>query len=148
MYQRLAVPMLSQTFLRVNTSTRIKSLHHPILQSTTPKWYTIFESPLQSSKGAERSCHKAIDMKERISFSKDLVAENKHQQNIASHTNAELLKSGLYADLRIYCGGQEYHLHRSIVCLRSKFLANASDGRFKLHLCLSYSKRKVDYYSF
>ncbi|PVH79551.1 hypothetical protein DL98DRAFT_216253 [Cadophora sp. DSE1049] len=44
---------------------------------------------------------------------------------------AELFSPGKYSDLLIKCKGKEFRVHRAVVCLQSKPLADAIDGRFK-----------------
>ncbi|KAI9047406.1 hypothetical protein LZ554_008850 [Drepanopeziza brunnea f. sp. 'monogermtubi'] len=42
-----------------------------------------------------------------------------------------MLSSGKYSDLKITCHGKEFVVHRAVVCLQSKPLAAAIDGKFK-----------------
>lgn len=42
-----------------------------------------------------------------------------------------LWTSGMYSDLTIRCGFEEYKVHRSIICPRSTFFAAACNGKFE-----------------
>ncbi|TQV97278.1 hypothetical protein V2A60_000099 [Cordyceps javanica] len=44
---------------------------------------------------------------------------------------ANLLKTGQYSDLKLICGGREFHVHRVVVCLQSDVLAAAIRGPFQ-----------------
>lgn len=44
----------------------------------------------------------------------------------------ELFLSGKYSDTTIRCGSEEWKVHRSIICQRSRFFAAACDGDFKV----------------
>ncbi|KAI0405966.1 hypothetical protein F4802DRAFT_596639 [Xylaria palmicola] len=46
-------------------------------------------------------------------------------------TNAKLLSSGEYSDLTIMCEGQEFHVHKAIVCTQSPIIAAAMKSNFK-----------------
>ncbi|KAL1963538.1 hypothetical protein VTN77DRAFT_8119 [Rasamsonia byssochlamydoides] len=48
-----------------------------------------------------------------------------------AHFMRELLQSGDYSDLTIYCGADVYRIHRAIVCPQSKVLAAMCRGGFK-----------------
>ncbi|CAG7941026.1 unnamed protein product [Penicillium salamii] len=37
-----------------------------------------------------------------------------------------------YSDLTVVCGGDEYAVHKCIVCTRSTFFAKACDCKFKV----------------
>lgn len=43
-----------------------------------------------------------------------------------------LLQSGKYSDLKITCCGQEFDVHRVVLCTASRFFAAACDGEFKV----------------
>ncbi|KAI9772811.1 MAG: hypothetical protein M1839_002284 [Geoglossum umbratile] len=42
-----------------------------------------------------------------------------------------MLDSGNYSDLTICSGGQEYKVHKVVICLQSPFFAKACDGEFQ-----------------
>lgn len=44
----------------------------------------------------------------------------------------ELFQSGRYSGLTIRCGTEEWKVHRSVICQRSKFFAAAYKGDFKV----------------
>ncbi|KAI0858648.1 hypothetical protein F4860DRAFT_526880 [Xylaria cubensis] len=50
--------------------------------------------------------------------------------NVAS-TGAELLRSGEYSDFTLVCKGQEFRVHKSIVCPQSPVIAAALKSKFK-----------------
>ncbi|KAF1982462.1 hypothetical protein K402DRAFT_397545 [Aulographum hederae CBS 113979] len=52
---------------------------------------------------------------------------------IMNHASAlgRYLSSGLHADLMINCHGENYHVHKVIVCSQSSFFAKACEGGFK-----------------
>jgi len=43
-----------------------------------------------------------------------------------------LQDSAKYSDLTLACQGQEFHVHRAIVCPHSKFFEAACDGDFEV----------------
>ena len=45
---------------------------------------------------------------------------------------SKLWETGKYSDLTVTCRGRKWHVHRSIVCLRSTFFAAACDGSFRV----------------
>ncbi|KAF5709422.1 hypothetical protein FMUND_10115 [Fusarium mundagurra] len=53
-------------------------------------------------------------------------------QSAQSKALVNLLKTGDYSDLTITCGEDQYHVHKALICPRSKFFKAACDGKFKV----------------
>jgi len=49
-----------------------------------------------------------------------------------SLSHLELLRSGKYSDLTLRCGNAEWHVHRFVLCPRSKYFTAACDGDFEV----------------
>ena len=52
-------------------------------------------------------------------------------ENIAT-ANRQLLESGRFSDLTIVCSGQEFKVHKTIVCMQSAFFMACCEGGFKV----------------
>lgn len=44
------------------------------------------------------------------------------------------MKSGAYSDLKLACHGQEFSVHKMVVCSQSRVLAAAVNGEFEVCL--------------
>ena len=53
------------------------------------------------------------------------MAENRGQPVLA-----QLLDSGVYSDLKLVCHGEEFSVHKAVVCVQSSVLTAAVDGDF------------------
>lgn len=59
-----------------------------------------------------------------------------HMENMAAGIKS-VFESSKYSDLTIRCKGNEFKVHRNILCPRSTFFTAACDGEFKVwHHCL------------
>ena len=47
------------------------------------------------------------------------------------HAMKTILESTAYSDLTVSCGGQEFRVHRAVICPRSPFFAAACSGEFQ-----------------
>lgn len=45
---------------------------------------------------------------------------------------SQLYRAGEFSDLLLRCGGREFHIHKAIVCPRSRFFARACAGEFSV----------------
>lgn len=45
---------------------------------------------------------------------------------------AQLMHTGKYSDLMLVCAGQEFRVHKMIVCSQSSVIAAAVDGSFEV----------------
>jgi len=56
---------------------------------------------------------------------------------------ASLLVSPKYSDLTMVCHGQEFRVHRAVVCPQSPVLAAACDGNFEVSV--SHRNHRLQY---
>ena len=55
-------------------------------------------------------------------------------QSATLHGLALLMGSEKYSDLKFVCQGQEFKVHKAIVCTQSPVLAAACDGGFQVRV--------------
>jgi hypothetical protein len=55
-------------------------------------------------------------------------------KSAAPHSLALLMGSEKYSDLKLVCQGQEFKVHKAIICTQSPVLAAACDGGFQVKL--------------
>lgn len=51
---------------------------------------------------------------------------------MSNNVLGDILKSGLYSDLTLECKGEEFKVHKAIVCAQSPVIAAAVAGVFKV----------------
>ncbi|KAK3646814.1 hypothetical protein LTR56_008301 [Elasticomyces elasticus] len=74
----------------------------------------------------------AARIKRHLSERRSLSEERKLQQTVALPKGAaDLFRTSKYSDLTVACGGLEWNVHKSIICIQSDFFAKACEGSFK-----------------
>lgn len=73
--------------------------------------------------------HLTVLRNQKISLDRPIAMVNPHYARLMA-SNRRLLQTGKYSDLVIKCEAREWHVHRFIICERSKFFATACDGPF------------------
>ncbi|KAI0913842.1 hypothetical protein F4823DRAFT_575669 [Ustulina deusta] len=58
-------------------------------------------------------------------------------------TVAQLLLSEKYSDLTLVCNGQEFRVHKAIVCPQSPVIDSALKGRFEVLLNISKDRSRI-----
>jgi len=45
-----------------------------------------------------------------------------------------MMESGEFSDLKFVCNGQEFKVHKAVVCLQSPVIKAATQGRFEVSI--------------
>ena len=108
------------------------------LESRLESWLPPTETATPTH--SEQSCHMATST--ACSLNKFNSTSNHNLRNSYSNCLNRAYKDGLYTDLKIICGKDEFNVHKIIVCAQSKVFHAMCSGRFSVNMILqrlSYS---------